>query len=359
MSILDTVRHRLNKRTDSEHQQAFLRLFIVSTAMFNVYFHNGWYFPELETRAGQASLLVISAVVISILIVAHIIYKPAINPFRRIVGMVHDVTAATMLLFLNGEFAALYLFVFPFITIGNGFRFGVKYLVTCALMSVVGLGWLFSYNAFWSQHMYVTWGLGINFLVVAMYTAYLLSHLQAATTKLQKLATHDQLTGLANRQFFDELLDHAILVNSRQNKTIGCLYFDLDGFKKVNDELGHMYGDLLLQAVAEKVKTCIRISDLFARLGGDEFSIILDPLGSKADAEMVAQRIIQGVESIDNIRGKKIKVSVSIGCVLITPLSQKISISTPEVVTQADENMYRSKKAGKGTYTITDFKKSS
>lgn len=357
MSFFSIVRERMNSRKDSEHQQAFLRLFIVSIVSINVFFKYGFASWDLESSAGQALFVCTSSLAISFLIIAHIIYLPAVNVPRRIVGMIQDVLAITATLYLNGDFATVYLFVYPFITIGNGFRYGVKYLIACSLMSLAGLGWLFTHNEFWSKNIYITLGLIINFLLVAFYTAYLLHQLHKATTKLQKMATHDQLTDLPNRQMFEEMLSHTILMNARQNKFFGCLYFDLDGFKKVNDDLGHQYGDFLLQAVAEKVKECIRDSDLFSRLGGDEFAIILDPLHSHADAELVAQRIISSVETLTYLKGKPIKVSVSVGCVLIPPQTRLHLVSSPEIVTQADENMYKSKKAGKGTYTISDFKR--
>ncbi len=358
MKFLKNIHYQLKKRPDTEHQQAILRLLIITTALITISYRYGDPELTLNTVPGKAWLLVLWSIIFSILSFAHIIYDSNSNTVRRILGIVHDTSAATLFLYLNGEFASLYLFAFSFITIGNGFRFGIKYLIFAALLSAAGLAFVFSFNDYWLQHSYITWSMALNFFVVTLYTGYLLNQLQNATDELKKMATHDQLTGLSNRQVFQEFLDHAILMNARLDRTFACLYFDLDGFKKVNDELGHHYGDLLLKAVVEKVKTCIRASDLFARLGGDEFSIILDPLHSRSDSEIVAQRIINGVESIQEIQGKKLNVSVSIGCVVISPLPQNEIVSHPDVVTQADENMYKSKRAGKGTYTITDFKRS-
>ncbi|MFQ5753377.1 MAG: diguanylate cyclase domain-containing protein [bacterium] len=107
------------------------------------------------------------------------------------------------------------------------------------------------------------------------------------------LAYHDALTHLPNRQLFYDRLEQAIVHAKRASKLVAVLFFDLDGFKRINDSKGHSTGDLLLQSVANRLKVNLRESDTMARLGGDEFSIILSNITRVEDAAKVAQKLLK------------------------------------------------------------------
>ena len=113
--------------------------------------------------------------------------------------------------------------------------------------------------------------------------------------ELYDLATHDALTGLANRSFFSERFRHAMARARRANHLVGLLYMDLDGFKPVNDALGHKCGDQLLQTTAERLKRSVREEDTIARLGGDEFAVILEHLSKPQDAAASAKKLLRAL----------------------------------------------------------------
>ena len=110
--------------------------------------------------------------------------------------------------------------------------------------------------------------------------------------QLEYLAYHDSLTGLPNRVLFNERLTGAIALAQRHNQSIAVLFLDLDGFKHINDTLGHGSGDILLQQVAQRLTQCVRESDVVARLGGDEFVILLNELSGENSAEGVTKKIL-------------------------------------------------------------------
>ena len=108
-------------------------------------------------------------------------------------------------------------------------------------------------------------------------------------------AQHDFLTGLPNRMFLNDRVSHAIALASRHATKVALLFMDLDGFKHINDSLGHPVGDKLLQSIASRLRNCVRISDTVSRQGGDEFIVLLSEVARSEDAAITARRILQAV----------------------------------------------------------------
>jgi diguanylate cyclase (GGDEF)-like protein/PAS domain S-box-containing protein len=159
------------------------------------------------------------------------------------------------------------------------------------------------------------------------------------------LAYSDTLTGLPNRQLFNDRLNMALAVAHRQLGKLALLFLDLDGFKKVNDTLGHDAGDLLLKQVAARIQAQVRATDTVARLGGDEFTIIL-AIRDRADAEQVAEKLLSAIRAPYNLNGQEAHVGTSIGIALFPQDGGQAA----ELVRKADAAMYESKQAGKNTY---------
>jgi len=160
------------------------------------------------------------------------------------------------------------------------------------------------------------------------------------------LATHDSLTGLPNRNLFLDRLAHAIDVADRNEKLMALMFIDLDGFKQVNDVLGHAAGDELLQVVGARLQAQLRVSDTVARLGGDEFAVILEHLEHVDPISEIAAELIRVLDApIVTAQGRAI-VSASIG-IVICPLEAK---TTHEMMIDADRAMYAAKAAGKGRF---------
>jgi diguanylate cyclase (GGDEF)-like protein len=138
---------------------------------------------------------------------------------------------------------------------------------------------------------------------------------QRAELRIQHLALHDPLTGLANRRLFGERLEQALARRARNGGDVAVLFADLDGFKSVNDAYGHAAGDELLCQVAGRLQLAVRTTDTVGRLGGDEFAVLCENVGSERTAAAVAERIIHAIESpfvVDDGRAR-VELSLSIG----------------------------------------------
>jgi diguanylate cyclase (GGDEF)-like protein/PAS domain S-box-containing protein len=167
--------------------------------------------------------------------------------------------------------------------------------------------------------------------------------------QLEHQATHDALTGLANRKLFDELLVRAVFRGERSRRALAVLYMDLDGFKDVNDVFGHQAGDRVLSETARRLESVIRPGDIVARLGGDEFVVLCENLASPDDAEKIATRVVQSVGKPIAVAAGVATVTASVG-VAIGSLGE----SAASVVARADEAMYRIKQDGKAGYRFAN-----
>jgi diguanylate cyclase (GGDEF)-like protein/PAS domain S-box-containing protein len=163
---------------------------------------------------------------------------------------------------------------------------------------------------------------------------------------IRQLAYYDSLTGLPNRQLFNDRIDQAIKRAQRDKHSLGLLFLDLDNFKFINDTLGHSIGDQTLREVAGRLKTLIRKVDSIARMGGDEFTVILDPLHQPSDAGLVAHKLVQSFDKPFCADQHVLHTGVSIG-ISIFPQDGE----TPEeLVKNADLAMYRAKQRGAHNY---------
>ncbi|NMO56410.1 EAL domain-containing protein [Actinoplanes sp. TBRC 11911] len=162
---------------------------------------------------------------------------------------------------------------------------------------------------------------------------------------LRHQALHDALTGLPNRKLFLDRVDHAITRARATLSPAAVLYLDLDGFKKVNDSLGHNAGDALLRTTAERLAGALRPQDTVARLGGDEFAVLLEDVSS---VEEVAQSCLDALARPFLVQGRQAVVSVSIGIVADAGRHG----DAEEVLRDADVAMYAAKSAGKNCYQI-------
>jgi diguanylate cyclase (GGDEF)-like protein/PAS domain S-box-containing protein len=164
--------------------------------------------------------------------------------------------------------------------------------------------------------------------------------------RIRYQANYDSLTGLPNRALFMDRLSQALATMGRVGKKLGLMFIDLDGFKLVNDTLGHEIGDLLLKEAAERLATCVRTGDTVARLGGDEFTIIMPNLTDPRNAPLLAQRILDTLAKPFVLKGQEAFVSGSIGITIFPDDATKAS----ELIKNADAAMYRAKEQGKASY---------
>jgi diguanylate cyclase (GGDEF)-like protein/PAS domain S-box-containing protein len=164
-------------------------------------------------------------------------------------------------------------------------------------------------------------------------------------------ADRDALTGLANRALFNKVLRRAIeRVRRNSDLRFAVLFLDLDGFKQVNDSLGHLVGDQLLVSVARRLEEAVRPGDVLVRFGGDEFVILLEYVGGLADVLAVADRIQERLARPFRLDGRDLRISASVGIAL----SDTGYSTVDEVIRDADSAMYRAKEEGSGGYRIFD-----
>lgn len=170
-----------------------------------------------------------------------------------------------------------------------------------------------------------------------------ISDRKAAEERIRFLATHDPLTGLANRTNFMERMGDSLLMAQRHHTRLALLFLDLDHFKEVNDTLGHAAGDLLLVEAARRMRSSLRASDMLARQGGDEFMALLHDIGTLNEALGVAEKIRRAINTAYLIDGRECRVSVSIGIALYPDHG----LDPDSLARQADAAMYQAKSSGR------------
>ena len=164
--------------------------------------------------------------------------------------------------------------------------------------------------------------------------------------QLETQAVTDSLTGLLNRRGFHQALDSALARVDRNGKRMAILYIDLDGFKRINDSLGHDAGDEILCRVARVLEACMRPYDIIARMGGDEFTALLDSLDHPEDAARVAEKLIELISVRHTVEGTEVTLGASIGIAHFPDCGQSVE----ELLRSADMAMYEAKRAGRRQY---------
>jgi diguanylate cyclase (GGDEF)-like protein len=204
----------------------------------------------------------------------------------------------------------------------------------------------------------IFWALvGAVVLLIYFFTANIslkkvMIHLSETKKELDtqsKIAINDGLTCLYNRGFFDESLNDEVEDSIKKNKSLTLLMMDVDGFKAVNDTLGHLMGDYVLSEIATVIKNNSRASDLPARYGGEEFAVILTNTNS-SEARMVAERIRESIEGIDFVVEGKPKTSVTIS---VGIASLKGSDMAKDIIDRADKALYAAKRRGGNRVSVS------
>jgi diguanylate cyclase (GGDEF)-like protein/PAS domain S-box-containing protein len=173
-----------------------------------------------------------------------------------------------------------------------------------------------------------------------------------AEKQIWKNANYDLLTGLSNRLMFNNKLEQGIKDSKRSGEPIALLFVDLDGFKEINDTLGHMEGDLLLKQTAERINSCIRETDTASRIGGDEFTVILNNVQGAEQAKIIAEKLLSKLRKPFQLKKKIVHITASIGITL----SPQDGLMPDVLLKNADQAMYASKKSGRDCCTFWSLK---
>ena len=177
---------------------------------------------------------------------------------------------------------------------------------------------------------------------------------KAKDTASTRKATHDPLTGLPNRTLLNDRLKQALEQAKRHRRTVVIMFLDLDGFKAVNDSLGHQIGDLLLKAIARRLGVCIREGDTVSRLGGDEFVLVLPLFDSRYSEQVqeVAKRILESITAPMKLKGRDIQLGCSIGVSSYPDDGD----DAETLLENADSAMYQAKEQGRNNIQFFSFK---
>lgn len=180
----------------------------------------------------------------------------------------------------------------------------------------------------------------------------LAQELSDANSRLKELVFRDGLTGLHNHRYFQEILDQELARSKRYNTPLSLIMFDIDFFKKVNDNFGHPVGDLVLMNLARVVEGAVRPSDIVARYGGEEFAVIL-PETNESGLKVFAERLRRSAEGISTItENQQIKVTISVGGTSFIPI--QLDCDKQTLIEAADRGLYESKRNGRNRVTIID-----
>jgi len=168
------------------------------------------------------------------------------------------------------------------------------------------------------------------------------SHHKQVQERLRRLAYHDVLTGLPNRQLFHDRLNQVLKYADRRNSRVALFFVDLDRFKNINDTLGHSVGDKVLQHTAERLNKCLRQTDTLSRFGGDEFTIIIQDVHENYDTVLIAEKVIKAFQTPLLVDDHELFLTPSIGIAMFP----NDAISSEELIKFADTAMYRAKDLG-------------
>ncbi|MBO9548417.1 diguanylate cyclase [Pseudomonas sp.] len=181
------------------------------------------------------------------------------------------------------------------------------------------------------------------------------SHLQNENATLAHQASHDSLTGLPNRAFFEGRLSRSLRNAARQHDHLALLFLDSDHFKQINDSLGHAVGDEVLINIADRVRAQLREHDLVARLGGDEFAVLLTPLHAREDAERIAEKIIASMQLPMLLEGgESLTTSLSVGIAYYPDDGN----DPASLLNAADAAMYQAKRKRRGQWQAAQTERS-
>lgn len=347
--MFTSLRERLAQRPDTEHQAALIRIVIALIAgcyLLVTVYRTDSQFSDVQWHV---IALVCFFIPFSIGIFISILVDSQISVARRILSMFMDIAATTYALYFLDAAGTAVFGVYLFNACGNGFRFGPRYLYLSSALSIVGFTFVLATSKYWASHLTLGTGLLLVLLVIPMYFASLSRQLHDALTRMRTMATHDTLTGLPNRHSFYERLRQTLKLAERSSSSLAVVFIDLDGFKPINDSLGHAAGDEVLKSVARRLKQSVRSHDVVARIGGDEFVIILSIIDA-AGILPIVRKFINIIATPYTVGGKTITLTSSVGVATYPDSGRTVD----ELVACADAAMYRSKRAGRNCFCLNE-----
>lgn len=265
--------------------------------------------------------------------------RPALSAPRLTVTTIVDQGMAVVALALGGRAALPLLFIVFWFLVGTGCRYGKRPLILSCAIAVLGLVGLMLWQQWWIANRQV----GVGLLLAVVATSF---YLYVLVNKLERRAATDPLTGLLNRASFEHVVERSRVSLVSSDELAAVLLIDLDGFKEVNDVLGHGAGDVLLQHFASKLGTACRRGDAIARLGGDEFVVFARQLDSLDNIHEITVRIHDAIAALE-VEDGSLRVTASIGVCLLAVGAEERHLHVAEILQRADRAMYQAKAGGR------------
>ncbi len=240
-----------------------------------------------------------------------------------------------------------------FMSLGNGLRFGMRIALYSASLAAVCMSAVFISVPYWQQLGAAGIGMVLAAVIVPVYGVALARKLDLRRREAERRADEaevatrtDQLTRAANRVGFMKAMER-VVEEARSSGMAACVfYIDLDGFKSVNDQVGHHAGDRVLVEVADALRACVRSTDVVGRLGGDEFAVVARGMSDRRDAEALAEKIAVAVRAIQ-VHGAGLQLGASIGICMLP----NVAVSAPQdAIDAADQAMLSVKKTSKNGF---------
>lgn len=332
-----------NSPRNEELSQAVARVVIMGIVTL-MFIGVAFYRPAVNTGVVFAG----SYFLFALIWLAFIKWVPHRFPVRRYVSIFSDLGIASIGMYsLDAYGAALYP-LYLWIIVGNGMRFGQKYLLVAMVIGVTGFGVAQYYTTYWQHNEPMGIGLLTGMIILPLFYLVLIRRLHQAIEHAQFAASHDAMTGLVNRSHFIDRLEYEVDRSERYGNQFCVFYIDLDDFKKINDTYGHQQGDEVLISVANRLLSVVRASDMVARLGGDEFAVLTLSLKGQTAIEQLAVKLIDSLSEPIVVQGQPLCHSASLG-VSSYPTH---GVSVNALMNAADHAMYRAKHSGKNSYSL-------
>lgn len=344
------IKNKPDKEVDEELSQSRARAAIAGLGTAALWIN--WYLYDVSLTT---TLIVSAYWFFSIFWILLVKRKPGHFVVRRIISIIGDLGISSFTVSQSGPLGFAFYPIFLWIIVGNGVRFGQKYLFFALAVGVVGLSFVISTSEIWQENVYVSLGLLSGLIILPLFYLTMLNRLHSMNEQLkfqlaktEYTATHDGLTALTNRRHFYVRLEDEIKWAERHQSVFAVIYIDLDGFKQINDTLSHQAGDQLLIKVGQILTSSVRETDVVARLGGDEFIILLRTNSELLRVEPVLDRVLTDLRATNEMFDHKMNVSASIG-VSFYPAN---ACTAEELISKADYAMYQAKNGGKNNYIL-------
>jgi diguanylate cyclase (GGDEF)-like protein len=338
---MNLLPHRQDQRVESEEGQAHFR-FLAGLLALGAYAVVAAASPSVSVRTVSFVSLYTVYSYTWLWVVAHGLGRPAT---RRWVALFLDVVIFATCIAAAGRATAALSWVPVTTSVGHGLRFGERKGVVAAVLGGLGLFLAVRFGPDWQLPISVALGVAITAVVAPIYVVSLVRTInrqrddaETRSRELELAVSLDGLTGVLSRSGFESIWAELCDANGFTETAVGLVYLDLDGFKAVNDTLGHEAGDKVLQRVARLLVGSVRHSDAVARLGGDEFVILVRSPAGEADVRQVASKAVEAIREFSADPLSNMKVGASAGIAY-----SRVGASMASMLRLADEQMFAAK----------------